>query len=92
MPKPIDNRLAWRCRRGLLELDLWLGGFLRAHRATLIVQELIAFERLLERPDMEILEYLQGKPPENDQVMADLIKRIQVYRVPADEEDSHAQL
>ncbi|MDP2254377.1 MAG: succinate dehydrogenase assembly factor 2, partial [Thiobacillus sp.] len=27
--------MAWRCRRGLLELDLWLGGFWAAHRATL---------------------------------------------------------
>lgn len=64
MTKSIDDRLAWRCRRGLLELDLWLGGFLRTHRATLTVRELAAFERLLQWPDMQILDCLQGRRPE----------------------------
>jgi len=55
--------VAWRCRRGLLELDLWLGGFWAAHRATLQPCETAALERLLGLSDMEILDRLDGRAP-----------------------------
>ncbi|MHB8915705.1 MAG: FAD assembly factor SdhE [Thiobacillus sp.] len=90
------DRLAWRCRRGLLELDLWLGGFLAASRATLEPNEVAAFERLLAMSDMHILDILQGLLPIDDASLRALIARIQHYqapnRDPGNEQNSHPQL
>jgi antitoxin CptB len=72
--------LAWRCRRGLLELDIWLGGFLQAHRATLEAGEAAALERLLDLSDMDIVDRLQGRSPAGDADLAVLIERLQKYR------------
>ncbi|MDP3419650.1 MAG: succinate dehydrogenase assembly factor 2 [Thiobacillus sp.] len=72
--------MAWRCRRGLLELDLWLGGFLDARRATLQPGEVAALERLLCLSDMDLLDRLQGRTPAGDVGLAALIERLQEYR------------
>ena len=74
------DRLAWRCRRGLLELDLWLGGFLAASRATLQSWELNTFEHLLSLSDMQIMDRLQGRAQAEDSATQALIERIQDYR------------
>jgi len=76
----VSDRLAWRCRRGLLELDIWLGGFLQAHRATLQPCETAALERLLGLSDMEILDRLQGRSPAGDAGLEALVQRLQHYR------------
>jgi antitoxin CptB len=72
--------LTWRCRRGLLELDIWLGGFWAAHRATLQPGETAALERLLSLSDMEILDRLQGRSPAGDAGLEALVQRLQDYR------------
>jgi antitoxin CptB len=76
----VSDLLAWRCRRGLLELDLWLGGFLAAHRATLQPCETAALARLLELSDMEILDRLQGRSPVGDAGLEALVQRLRDYR------------
>jgi antitoxin CptB len=50
------RRLSWRCRRGLLELDIVLQRFSENHVATLSKQELLAFDGLLDLPDNEFLD------------------------------------
>ena len=55
------DRLRWRCRRGQLELDLMLDGFLKQHYPKLSAPEQAAFERLLELPDTALQGYLQGQ-------------------------------
>lgn len=69
------RRLRWRCRRGLLELDLLLlevlktqEGLLRPYAAT--------FEALLEAADADIMAWIRGlsEPP------ADLVPVIAVLR------------
>jgi len=72
--------MAWRCRRGLLELDLWLGGFWAAHRATLEPCETAALERLLDLSDMEIVDRLHGRSPAGDAELEALVQRLQDYR------------
>jgi antitoxin CptB len=76
----VSDALNWRCRRGLLELDLWLGGFWEAHRATLQPCEKAALERLLTLSDMEIVDRLQGRLPAGDPDLEALIRRLQHYR------------
>lgn len=75
-----DDRITWRCRRGMLELDRLLGGFWGARRATLEPDERVALERLLALPDMEILDRLQGRTPVDDAELAALIQRLQHFR------------
>jgi antitoxin CptB len=70
----------WHCRRGLLELDIWLGGFWAAHRATLDPNETAALERLLALSDMEIVDRLQGSSPAGDADLAALVQRLQHYQ------------
>ena len=62
------ERLRWRSRRGLLELDVVLKEFLDQHYAGLSSDEQDAFEKLLTTPDQTLLAYLQGSlnPPEKE--------------------------
>lgn len=57
------NRLRWRCRRGMLELDAWLGGFLDTAYPGLDPAEQAAFARLIECEDMDLLAWLSGQAP-----------------------------
>jgi antitoxin CptB len=50
------RRLSWRCRRGLLELDIVLQRFSEKHIAELNNMELSAFDSLLDLQDNEFLD------------------------------------
>jgi len=50
------RRLSWRCRRGLLELDIVLQRFLEHHLTGLNAEELAAFDSLLDYPDNEFFD------------------------------------
>lgn len=62
------ERLRWRCRRGLLELDLVLLGFLEQRYPDLNPSEQLAFDKLLGIPDDLLISYVQGDriPPETE--------------------------
>ena len=64
----------------MLELDMLLGGFWAAHRATLEPDETAALARLLSLTDMEIVDRLQGRLPAGDADLAALIQRLQHFR------------
>jgi antitoxin CptB len=55
------RRLSWRCRRGLLELDIVLQRFSENHLASLSAQELLAFDSLLDLPDNEFLDVVTSR-------------------------------
>jgi len=46
-----QRRLAWRCRRGMLELDIVLQRFVANHFKGLNLAEMQAFDEMLELPD-----------------------------------------
>ncbi len=50
------RRLSWRCRRGLLELDIVLQRFSEKHLVGLNNTELSAFDSLLDLQDNEFLD------------------------------------
>jgi antitoxin CptB len=56
-----QRRLAWRCRRGMLELDLVLQRFVATHFYALTLDELHAFDTLLAMPDNDLWNTLQFK-------------------------------
>jgi antitoxin CptB len=55
------RRLGWRCRRGLLELDIVLQRFSEKHLRGLNKQELLVFDSLLDLSDNEFLDVMTSK-------------------------------
>lgn len=55
------NRLRWKCRRGMLELDLLLQQFLERDYAALDAPGRQAFEALLESGDEELWAIINGE-------------------------------
>ena len=55
------ERVRWRCRPGLLELDIVLGRFIENHYASLNEAELIAFDELLDMPDTLLWDMIAGR-------------------------------
>jgi len=45
------ERVRWRCRRGMLELDIVLNRFIEQHYASLNKAQQAALDRLLDMPD-----------------------------------------
>lgn len=77
-----ERRLAWRCRRGMLELDILLTDFLQSGYGTLDERQRADFERLLALPDQELLEYLLGMKQATDGDLAHVIACIRYAAVP----------
>ena len=55
------DRVRWRCRRGLLELDLVLAAFLERRYARLDAGQRRLFDELLEQPDNDLLDLALGR-------------------------------
>lgn len=54
------NRLRWRCRRGVLELDLALARFLDTEFQGLDARQRETFERMLEAADEDLWRWING--------------------------------
>lgn len=54
-----QRRLAWRCRRGMLELDIVLQRFVSEHFNGLSMAEMAQLDTLLELPDNVFWELIQ---------------------------------
>ena len=64
-------RLTWRCRRGMLELDLLFEQFLQQQLECLNEQQLIELEWLLTFPDPDLYSWLMGYVvPEDKRILA----------------------
>ena len=55
------RRLAWRCRRGMLELDIVLQRFVAQYYVSLSVAELSAFDAMLALPDNDFWVLVSGE-------------------------------
>jgi len=61
------SRLAWRCRRGIREMDIVLQTFLNQSYDTLSDADKNSFAQLLDEADLDILNWIMGKDePKND--------------------------
>ena len=74
------DRIRWRCRRGLLELDLVLESFVRDNLHGLTKAELEAFGRLLEAGDNDLWDWVSGRAEPHDPTLAELIARLRAVR------------
>lgn len=83
-----QKRLAWRCRRGLLELDIVLQRFVKAEFNQLSLSELHVFDAMLELPDNDFWEYVNGtKITKKDTDMAAVITKIKAAQLSHREAD-----
>lgn len=55
------RRMLWRCRRGLLELDIVLEKFVKQHFNSLTATQLQAFDALLDTPDNQLWDMVTGR-------------------------------
>lgn len=75
-PQYEKNRIHWQCRRGMLELDDMLQGFLKQSFDDLAANERVYFERLLSCHDNLLLEYLMGRTVPADPDTAHVVNKI----------------
>jgi len=52
------SKLKWRCRRGLLENDLFIERFFARYAATLTLRQAAAMSELMELADNDLLDLL----------------------------------
>jgi len=70
------DRLRWRCRRGMLELDLLLNAFLDQGFQLLDPGEQSVFQHLLDYSDQTLLEMLMGRMVPADKETVHVIGKI----------------
>lgn len=73
LSQPDLNRLRWKCRRGMLELDLLLAQFLASGIDQLTDEQLHAFSQLLDLEDQELWQMLRRESGESMSVLAVLM-------------------
>ena len=61
------SKLKWRCRRGLLENDLFIERFFRRHEETLTMRQAAGLQALMDLPDNDLLDlFLARKEPQGE--------------------------
>ena len=62
------NRLRWRCRRGLLENDLFVERFFSHHEETMTTRQAAGLQTLMDLADNDLLDLLLGRKEPQDKV------------------------
>ncbi|MFC7410665.1 succinate dehydrogenase assembly factor 2 [Hydrogenophaga atypica] len=77
------SKLKWRCRRGLLENDLFIERFFARHETGLTVHQADALGDLMDLSDNDLLDLLLGrKSPEGALARADIVELLALLRQP----------
>ncbi|WMJ07751.1 succinate dehydrogenase assembly factor 2 [Nitrosomonas sp. sh817] len=71
------ERARWRCRRGMLELDIVLQRFMNHYYADLGAQELAQFERLLSLADNDLWDLITGRKVNDDHQWLPILELLQ---------------
>ncbi len=75
------SKLRWRCRRGLLENDLFIERFFARHAQGLTVRQADALGLLMDLSDNDLLDLLLGrKPLEGDLARDDVTQVLALLR------------
>ena len=73
MDAQANSRLKWKCRRGLLELDLVLNDFIEKH---LQEKDLHALNDLLELEDNDLWDIVSGRSDRYDARHGGIVARL----------------
>ena len=75
------NQLKWRCRRGLLENDLFIARFFELHESSINQEQALALLRLMDFSDNDLLDMLLQRPEnislELDDTMKEVLQMLQ---------------
>ena len=71
------DRIRWRCRRGMLELDIVLQGFVEKHYMQLNDAELQYFDTLLSLPDNDLWDMITSKKEVEDIKLQPVLQLLQ---------------
>jgi antitoxin CptB len=78
------SKLKWRCRRGLLENDLFVERFFARHEATLTENQAQALLALMDLSDNDLLDLLLArKEPEGELATEEVLTVLHQLRAPA---------
>lgn len=79
------GKLKWRCRRGLLENDLFIERFFKRHESSLNLRQARGLTQLAELPDNDLLDLLLGrKEPTQDLATEEVRDVLKLLRQPPD--------
>lgn len=71
-----QRRMAWRCRRGMLELDIVLQRFIKEKFNELSLAELEVFDGFLDMSDNEFWELIKSNKPHENKAVNNIITKL----------------
>jgi len=79
------SRLRWRCRRGLLENDLFIERFFRHHEETITTRQAAGLQALMDLPDNDLLDLLLARVQPQGEIDIPEVREVlsQMRRAPA---------
>lgn len=91
---PLDERelarLRWRCRRGLLENDLFIERFFARHGDTLTVRQARGLAALMDLADNDLLDLLlRRREPEGALATPEVLEVLALLRTPSPRDNPH---
>ncbi|MBS0289880.1 MAG: succinate dehydrogenase assembly factor 2 [Proteobacteria bacterium] len=75
------EKVRWACRRGMLELDIFLLPFVEHCYSMLNQNHQVAFNLLLSATDPELLAWLMAHTIPEDKDMKEIVEKIRAYRL-----------
>jgi succinate dehydrogenase flavin-adding protein (antitoxin of CptAB toxin-antitoxin module) len=76
------SKLRWRCRRGLLENDLFIERFFARHAETLTVRQARGMTQLMDLSDHDLMDLMMGrKQPEGETDTPEAVEVLKMLRV-----------
>jgi len=72
------DRVRWRCRRGMLELDIVLQRFVDKHYTQLNETELQQFDTLLNLPDNDLWDMITARKEMGDIKLQPMLRLLQI--------------
>ncbi len=82
------SKLHWRCRRGLLENDLFIERFFKRHGSGLTVAQGEALNQLMDLSDNDLLDLLLARrEPEGELDQADVHALLALLRQPPESQN-----
>lgn len=76
-----SNQILWKCRRGMLELDLIFTKFYQEQYPLLSVYEQKNFEQLLDELDPVLFSWIFGTEIPADSDLAKLVQRLKQVNI-----------
>jgi antitoxin CptB len=77
------SKLRWRCRRGLLENDLFIERFFARHADSLTEDQARGLEALMALADNDLMDLLLArKEPEGEMLRDDVVQVLRMMRRP----------